>query len=215
MNLAPQNRIHATSIKIVANQHLFQLIGACFFIASLCLGFVWLSGAEVEAMTFVLGLIANIFFAIPAFAERITKQKPLSEMTYDEVLSLVRSSDPRKDWRPISDERSEEFFYIKDTRLRIRHFSGEDGMQNDDFKESWANKFPDPHAYGFWYDLCIDQGRIKRFLIVAVDGLRAFIPCPDPQTMTIDSLSDRIGEIINVRTNTYMDFKKRIGIKLK
>ena len=70
-------------------------------------------------------------------------------------------------------------FLKEDPRLRFRaKFTG-DGIQNDNFKDEWANRYPDPRATGYWYDLYFDGNLIERFILVFVDGGRASIPPPD------------------------------------
>jgi hypothetical protein len=176
---------------------------------------IWIRGADVEPITFALSLCSTFFFSLPALADVIIDRKPISEMSYDEILSFITESDPKKDWKGISADGKEEFFCLHDTRLRIRHHTGDAGVQNDDFKEKWANRFPDPKAYGFWYDIVLNGDCIKRMLLVAVDGLRAYIPCPKPASMTITPLQDKIGQIVAMHDMSYAEYKERIGIKVE
>ena len=48
-----------------------------------------------------------------------------------------------------------------------------------------ANRHPDKHAIGYWYDLLYDGAFIDRQILVSVDGGRALIPPPKPGTTEI------------------------------
>jgi len=50
---------------------------------------------------------------------------------------------------------------------------------NEDFKESWANSFPDEHAASAYVDFFYNGTLIFRDVYVSVDGGRAMIPLPD------------------------------------
>jgi len=54
------------------------------------------------------------------------------------------------------------------------------GLQsNPDFKEEWANKFPDPQASSSFIDFFYQGVLIFRELYVSVDGARCRLPLPD------------------------------------
>lgn len=93
--------------------------------------------------------------------------------------------------------------------LSLKHFSGEEGTQNDDFKEPWANGFPDPRAYGLWFDLYYQGERLKRVLLVAVDGCKAYLPCPEPMSKAVTPLSASIATIVNYDGQLYEQYFKR------
>ena len=50
---------------------------------------------------------------------------------------------------------------------------------NDDFKEPWANKFPDPKASSHYADIFFNNALVYRELYVVVDGGRAKLPIPE------------------------------------
>jgi hypothetical protein len=50
--------------------------------------------------------------------------------------------------------------------------------QNDEFKEEWANKFPDPHASSSYVDIFYNNALVFRDVYVTVDGARAKLPLP-------------------------------------
>ena len=49
---------------------------------------------------------------------------------------------------------------------------------NEDFKEDWANSFPDPHASSHIVDLFFSNTLVERITYVVVDGGRAKLPIP-------------------------------------
>ncbi len=49
---------------------------------------------------------------------------------------------------------------------------------NDNFKEPWANKFPDPKASSHHADIFFNNALVYRELYVVVDGGRAKLPVP-------------------------------------
>jgi hypothetical protein len=83
----------------------------------------------------------------------------------------------------------------EDPRLRFRAKYIDEGIQNDDFKDEWANRHPDPKAVGYWYDLYYDGNLIDRFILVAVDGARANIPPTNWQTGKIHMMEYKVAQI--------------------
>lgn len=49
---------------------------------------------------------------------------------------------------------------------------------NDEFKEDWANNFPDPHATSSFIDFFYSGVLVYRDIYVSVDGGRCYIPLP-------------------------------------
>ncbi len=50
---------------------------------------------------------------------------------------------------------------------------------NDDFKEDWANSFPDAHATSHYVDFFFNGALVYRALYLTVDGGRAKLPLPE------------------------------------
>ena len=190
----------------------WRIIGTCFFCITAIFAVMWICGKDVEPITFALSLCSTVFFALPAVADLVIKTKPISQMSYEEIMDFIRDSDPRADWRSISMTNKDEVFCLRDTKLRIVHHTGSSGLQNEDFREAWANKFPDPKATGFWYDIEYDNGCLQRMLLVAVDGYRAYLPCPQIKDMMISKLQDKVGRIVADNESRYSDYLNRAGI---
>ena len=66
---------------------------------------------------------------------------------------------------------------------------------------------------GLWFDLYYDQGILKRILLVAVDGFRAYIPCPNPGTKDIEKFDDNVARITAHRLDTYERYLDKTGLK--
>lgn len=164
-------------------QHALRVIGGVFLALAFFAVFIWVAGIDVEAIAVLLSMISSLFFASPSIATFFfPDRKPIKEMSYQEILEFIPTTDPKNDWQGISRDFSSEMFLKEDPRLRFRARFTEDGIQNEDFKEPWANCHPNEHATGYWYDLCRDGDLIDRLILVSVDGGRALIPPPSPDT---------------------------------
>src|SRR5258706_10531254 len=58
-----------------------------------------------------------------------------------------------------------------------------------DFKEEWANKFPDPHASSSYVDVFYNSALVYRDIYVSVDGGRAKLPLPNRK---FDKSTDKV-----------------------
>ncbi len=213
MNLSTDSRIVRAALWVAAHPMVWRIIGTGFFAVTVIFAAIWIGGKDVEPITFALSLCSTFFFALPAIADLFIKAKPVSQMSFEEIMDFVERSDPKADWQSVSITNKEEVFCLRDTKLRIVHHTGDEGVQNEDFQEPWANKFPDPKATGFWYDVEYDGGCLRRMLIVAVDGYRAYLPCPKVTEMTVSKLQDAVGRIIATDQQRYAEYKERAGIK--
>lgn len=93
---------------------------------------------------------------------------------------------------------------------------------NNDFKEEWANKFPDPKATSSFIDFFFNGILVYRDIYVSVDGARAYIPLPkrdiDDKTYEVKRLyiekeRYKFFELINLNTDNYHRYVKRCGIE--
>ncbi len=184
-----------------------------FFLA-LIFGIIWISGKDVEAVAFVLGLLSSLFFASPSIAEYFyPNRKPVRYMTFDELVNFIPTTDYKNDWHGISLDWTSERFLKEDPRLRIRAKYTDDGIQNEDFKDSWANNHPDSKAVGYWYDIFYDGAFIDRVLLVSVDGGRAVIPPPKFKTGNIERYEYSIAKIHDT-LNSVDEYIERSGLTL-
>lgn len=195
-------------------KHPFRVIGGLFFVSALVAGLIWASGVDIEPIAFLLGMLSSLFLAAPSVAEFIIPdRKPVRHMTYQELLDFILTTDANDDWHGVSTSISSEYFLKEDPRLRLKAKHTEEGIQNDDFREPWANRHPDNHAVGYWKELYFDGDFIERFILVAVDGARAMLPPPDFKTNKIEPLNYRIAEIFDV-INTLDEYIQRSELEL-
>ncbi len=201
-------------IWVKENTNPLQVIGGLFFVLAFIFGLIWIGGKDVEAIAFVLGILSSLFFASPSVAEYFyPNRKPVRYMTFEDILSFIPITDYKNDWHGISREWASEWFLKEDPRLRVRAKFTDDGVQNDDFKEPWANCHPNSRATGYWYELYYDGAFIDRILLVSVDGGRAVIPPPSLRTGKIERYEYSIAKINDV-LNTVDEYIERSGLEL-
>jgi len=74
----------------------------------------------------------------------------------------------------VADEHSNVAVYKPDVSITLAF-----GLrQLEDFKEEWANKFPDPHASSSYIDIFYNNALVFRDVSVTVDGGRSRLPLP-------------------------------------
>lgn len=103
---------------------------------------------------------------------------PTSPPSFAYIEGCIISSDPRADWEVISTNWETTAVSKKDVNLRLVVSSEDDGIQNADFKEPWANCHPDQRATGYWCDIHYASTHVARDILVSVDGARAMLPIP-------------------------------------
>ncbi|MFP4381753.1 MAG: hypothetical protein ACLFUS_14730 [Candidatus Sumerlaeia bacterium] len=172
MNLSNDKRVVRAAMWVQEHPLVWRVIGTLFFAATAVFAAIWVMGKDVEPITFVLSLCSTLFFALPAVAELVTPHKPVSQMSYHELLDFIEASSPKDDWVSISPGETEELFCASETRLRIVHHIGDRGIQNDNFQEPWAQRFPDSHAHGLWYDIEFDRASDAFLLSLSMDSER-------------------------------------------
>jgi hypothetical protein len=214
MELCLINQIQKIALWVKEYKHPLKVIGGIFFVLALIAGFTWALGKEIEPIAFLFGLLSSLFLASPSVAEfLVPDRKPVRHMTYQEILDFILTTNAKEDWHGTSTSISSEHFLKEDPRLRFKARQTEEGIQNDDFRESWANSHPDSHATGYWHELYYDGDFIERFILVAVDGARAMLPPPDIKTKKIEPLNYRIAEIFDL-LNTLDDYIHRSKLEL-
>ncbi len=205
------------ALRIKESSRTLSVIGFVFVVASVIFGILWLLCPEnnkLEPTTYVLTVCTTIFFGLPQLAEFILpSRKPIRHMTYDEIMEFIITTNPKEDWNGVSTNWISEKFLKEDPRLRFRAKYTEDGIQNENFVEPWANCFFNPHATGYWYDLFFDGNLIERFLLVSVDGGLALLPPPEFNTNIISTLNYRVAQIHNI-INNLDDYIRRANLTI-
>lgn len=182
--------------------HPLRVIGGIFFILALVAGLFWIAGKEIEPVAFLLGLLSSLFLASPSIAEYILPERKLvKDMTFEEILDFIPTTDAKNDWKGISKDWSSEMFLKEDPRLRFRAKFIDDGIQNEKFIEPWANCHPNSSATGYWYDLHYDGAFLDRIILVAVDGANATLPPPDFKSKKIKLYNYRVAQIHDTLDN--------------
>ena len=214
MKILEHRILRAFALWVKESTRAINVLAGVFFLLTFLSGLAWIVGANIEPVAFVLSLCASSLFGLPHLAEFILpSRKPIRDMTHDELLDFVKSSDPKMHWKGITRSWISEVFLKEDPRLRFRAKFTEDGIQNEDFKDKWANRHPDPHATGYWYDLYYDGNLIERFLLVSVDGGRATLPAPDWQTGKVTSMNYRVAQIHDT-LGTLDEYIRRSGLDI-
>lgn len=195
--------------------HALRVLGGISFVLALFAGLIWIAGKDVESIAFVFGLISSFLFASPSIAEYfLPDRKPVRYMDYDEILKFIRTTNSKADWKFIKTNWAEEVFLKEDPRLRIRVRWDDEGIHVKNFKEPWANKYPDPTANSYWYDLSYDGALIERFILVSVDGAHAELPLPDRNTLKVEPLTYKVAEVFD-ELNTLVEYMRRSGLSVK
>lgn len=102
-------------------------------------------------------------------------------MKLEDIREILSSSDASH-WNTESPSRSGSksvAVYRDDVRLRVEISYLQDGEENDDFREEWANNFPNPKAQSYLANLYYGSSFLKLYIVVSVDGGRALLPLPD------------------------------------
>ena len=199
---------------IKTNSHALRVVGGVMFLLALIAGVIWMAGYEIEPVAFTLGMMSSLLMASPSIAEYfLPDRKPVRYMTFEELLNFVPTTDPKLDWRGITKNWSSEYFLKEDPRLRFRAKFLDDGIQNENFVDKWANCHPDKKAIGYWYELHYDGAFIDRKILVSVDGGRASIPPPKPGTSVV-SKNDYHFAKIHDTLETLDEYIQRSGLEV-
>jgi hypothetical protein len=134
----------------------------------------------------------------------------------DNILRVIRKSDPRADWHRNDDEARSVTSYRHDANLRFEiNYTG-GGIQTANFQEPWANRHPDPHATGYCCRLYYGASLIGQYTLVSVDGGRAMLPLPSlgadrEHPGPVNALEYRIAEIHD-SLGTLREYMTRSGL---
>ena len=201
--------------KIKQNEHSIREVALVFFILALFAGLVWLTGKDVEPITYVLGSICTLLYVSPSLARYVLPDRKLVRyMSYDEILDFIALSDAKHDWKWIETSWAEEAFLKEDPRLRIRVRYDDFGIHNKDYTETWMAAFADTSASSYWFDLSYDGALIDRFILVSVDDGKAEMPTPVAGTLEIDPLDYKVAQIFD-QHDTLDEYLDRAGLTVK
>lgn len=184
-----KEKLKRPALFIKSRTDAFRVFGAIFFVLTLIAAVFWLSGEDAEPIAFTLSLISSIFFGLPYAAEALyPNRKTVRDMSHDELINFIVTTNPRSDWSGVSKNWSSERFLKEDPRLRMLMRYGEDGIQNDNFVDPWANKWLHSKATGYWCDIYYDQNLIERVVLVSVDDGACYLPTPIFESNIVEEL---------------------------
>ncbi len=200
----------------------FNIFGFICTPATLVLAILWYQqpSKNYEPITVALGSLSVIFFGAAQLLQKKNessevKNKKISELSISEILNAVGESIP-DDWEVhfSQDIEKETAVFKNDPALRIEVAYNNESVHNFDFREGWANKFPDPNATSYYYYLYYGSTRLKEFILVSVDGGRARLPLPNSAIdLSVDPLRYKFAKIFD-RFNTCNAYMKRAGLYL-
>ena len=101
-------------------------------------------------------------------------------MTYDTLTQAILNSS-FADWL-YDDTRG---IYTLKSNLDIRIERREPSEGSAEFHEPWANEHPDPNAERLYYDIYYGASLVESFMLVGVDGFRAYLPLPSGTTTAV------------------------------
>lgn len=169
------------------------LIQTAWFVSSVfATGAVWYYLSQNDSLGIGIAIAGALLFAVIAIALHRSRDTlahaataasaPVfslsSAPTRENIERVVLESDSRHDWSVHSDTTKTVSSYKHDVNLRLEMRNDDSGIQCTDFKEPWANKFPDRSATGYWCDLYYGSTHVARYVLVSVDGARALLPIP-------------------------------------
>ena len=188
-------------------------------LATIILAVVWFIADvnRIEPITVGLGALSVLLFGVASLLQyRYDKSASIQpvDMSQEELLSIVAASDPISDWDVSFSGPQALAVYKEYTNLRIEHEHSSNYLHSDDFHEKWANKFPDSHASSYYYDLYFGPTRLRRILLVHVDGGRASLPMPQSAVdLRVDKISLNVARIFD-NLGTLDDYFSRSGLEL-
>lgn len=166
-----------------------------------------------EPISVLLYFLSGALFSSKAIANHFDPPpKKLSDMSKNEILEFVAMTNSIFDWETSEDNEFDKSIYKNDPKLKLYSHNINDKL-NDNFVETWANKFPDPKASSFHYHLSYNNNTIESFILVYVDGFRCLIPLPKFNVLTITKLQYTIALIFD-RQNNLDSYLQRAEIKI-
>lgn len=132
-------------------------------------------------------------------------------MQYQEIVSKVTMS-AQEDWiKPLGHDT---VFHRYDVNLTVGSSHDGEDVQQEDFHEPWANKFPDARATGYYYNVKYGNTVVARVILVSVDGGRALLPAPGIGTKEVPDFEWAIAEIFDA-LGTLHEYAGRAGFTRK
>ena len=144
--------------------------------------------------------------------------KTTDTTTHNDIINIVKSSDPSKDWITALDGKIPHTsirYYKDDVNLRFEVNQNEEAYyHNKDFQEEWANQHADRKAHSYFVRLYYNATLIEQFTLIYVDGGRASLPMPKSrEDLTVDPLDYKVAQIHD-GLNTLDDYMGRSNLEI-
>lgn len=175
---------------------------------------------KAEVRTVLVKDLESAIKPILALKQELKEPASLIEKpSVDNILNHVLYSNPKMDWDTDSSSWKTTFFYKLNVNLRIEVNYDEEGIQQNNFIDSWANCFLHKEATGYWCNIYFGMSRIYRTVLVSVDGGRALLPIPTEQNelgefLIVKPFNYKVAEIFDTSESLHYYFMKS-GLKLK
>lgn len=95
-----------------------------------------------------------------------------------EIFDFILTTDSKQNWHRHNSGFIDTIINKQNPNLRLE-IDYNNGVQNQNYVEGWANRHPNSNATSYWLDLYYGNTLIDRFIVVSVDGGRATLPQPD------------------------------------
>lgn len=146
-------------------------------------------------------------------------ENDLSSNSYSSLINKIKISDSRLDWEYVDSNWGSHYIYKNDVNLSMSINCEDDGIQNSNFKEKWANCYPDPKATGYWVDIRYSSTVIMRTILVSVDGARAMLPIPreadeNNKLIVVTPIDFKIAEIFDADLRSLSHYFAMSKLKL-
>ncbi len=136
-------------------------------------------------------------------------------VAYPKIVDFVLDSNPASDWKVTRNDFKDVAVFTRDINLRIEHSHEASGIHSNDFREGWANQFPDPYAHSLYYDIYYGMSLLDQIVLVAVDGGRAVLPLPKTQTdLQVSKFAYQVAKIFD-NFNTVDEYIQKAGLTIK
>ena len=136
-------------------------------------------------------------------------------MTWNDIEQILRSSNTTE-WRTVTfgptGARSVSA-YKDDLMLRVEISYLDDDVDNADFREPWANGFPNPKATSYFAHLFYGPTCLGTDIVVSVDGGRAMLPLPDSTTFQVKGEAYLVASLFDT-TGTLDQYMARAGLTI-
>ena len=123
-----------------------------------------------------------------------------------DFLATIESSSPQE-WQCIGELR------VLKNDVRISFLRDEDVVS--DFKEPWANKFPDSYAVSISVKYRFNGAVVYEDIFVTVDGGRCILPMPDAGSNTVDAAKATRARLVDAtsgHTSQFDSYFQRAGL---